>query len=368
MKIERVDLIQIRMRLKAPFETSYGRQSELDKLIIKVYTHDETAYSECTVGNQPLDSYETLETAKYILKSFIIPSIMGSELRGPDHYWEKIARFRGHPMAKAAMENAIWTLKAMEEGIPLAKCLGGQRDKILSGVSIGIQNSTEELIERIASYLSQGYPKVKIKIKPGKDVNTIEEVRHHFPDITLMVDANNAFSLNHMETLEAMDQFNLLMIEQPLGHDDMVDHSRLQAKLETPICLDESINSPSAARVAAALHACRIINIKQGRVGGLTQALEVHNIAQANGMGVWCGGMLETGIGRAVNVAIATLPNFIYPSDISASDRYWERDLIDPPFAINPDGTIDVPSEPGLGVKVNEAVLDRFTVEQEIIR
>ena len=368
MKIERVDLIQIRMRLKAPFETSYARLSELDKLILKVYTPDGIAYSECTAGNQPLYSYETFDTAKYILKRFIIPTIMGMELRGPEHYWEKIGRFRGHPMAKAAMENAIWTLKAMEDGIPLAKCLGGQRDKILSGVSIGIQYNTKELIERIASYLSQGYPRIKIKIKPGKDVNTIEEVRHQFPDITLMVDANNAFSLNHMETLEAMEQFHLLMIEQPFEHDNMLDHARLQATLKTPICLDESIHSPSAARVAAALQACRIINIKQGRVGGLTQALEVHHIAQANGMGVWCGGMLETGIGRAVNVAVATLPNFIYPSDISASDRYWERDLIDPPFAINPDGTIDVPSGPGLGVKINEAVLDRVTVNREINR
>jgi len=368
MKIERVDLLQIRMRLKAPFETSYARLSELDKLILKVYTPDGIAYSECTAGNQPLYSYETFDTAKYILKRFIIPTIMGMELRGPEHYWEKIGRFSGHPMAKAAMENAIWTLKAMEDGIPLAKCLGGQRDKILSGVSIGIQNNTKELIERIASYLSQGYPRIKIKIKPGKDVNTIEEVRHQFPDITLMVDANNAFSLNHMETLEAMEQFHLLMIEQPFEHDNMLDHARLQATLKTPICLDESIHSPSAARVAAALQACRIINIKQGRVGGLTQALEVHHIAQANGMGVWCGGMLETGIGRAVNVAVATLPNFIYPSDISASDRYWERDLIDPPFAINPDGTINVPSGPGLGVKINEAVLDHVTVDREIIR
>jgi O-succinylbenzoate synthase len=265
------------------------------------------------------------------------------------------------------MENAIWTLKAMEEGFSLATVLGGQRDKILSGVAIGIQTSTEEIIELIATYLSQGYPRVKIKIKPGKDVNTLEEVRHHFPDITLMVDANSAFSLNHMETLQAMDQFHLLMIEQPLGHDNMVDHARLQTKMETPICLDESIGSPSAALVATALNACRIINIKQGRVGGLTPALKVHDIAQAHGMGVWCGGMLETGIGRAVNVAIATLPNFIYPSDISASDRYWEKDLIDPPFTINPDGTIDVPSEPGLGVKVNEAVLDRVTIGREKI-
>jgi len=368
MKIERVDIIHIRMNLVSPFQTSYGQDYEMDKIILKVYTPDLIAYSECVAEGYPYYAYETVGTVSEILKKFILPSVMGINLRGPEDCWEKISKFRGHPMAKAAIENAVWILKALEEGKPLRMLLGGEKDRVAAGVPIGIQDQEEKLIERIGSYLGKGYPRVKIKIKPGKDLAVVEAVRKQFPDITLMVDANNAYSLNNLEILKALDPYRLLMIEQPLAYDDIVDHAKLQSQMDTPICLDESIHGPYYARIAAELKACRIINIKQGRVGGLAPACEVNRIAQAEGIGVWCGSMLETGIGQAVNLALATLPNFVYPNDIHESELFWVKDLIDPPFTLNSDGTISVPSEPGLGVKVNEDVLEYFTVAREVIR
>jgi len=368
MKVERVDLIVLRMSLITPFETSNIRQSELEKLILKVYTPDVTTYSECVAESLPYYSPETIGTSKDILKHNILPLLMGKDIRGPDEYLKIVAPIKGHPMAKAAIENALWIIQAVEQGESLAIRIGGEKKKIVSGVSIGIQKHTEQLIELIAAYLDKGYPRIKIKIKPGKDVKVLEEVRKHFPDISLMVDANNAYSLLDMATLKAMDEYDLLMIEQPLAYDDFVDHATLREQIKTPICLDESIASPSSARSAIALNACQIINIKQGRVGGLSQAKKVYDIAGSCNKGVWCGGMLETGIGRAVNVALASLQNFNYPSDISASSRYWERDIIDPEFMINSDGTLDVPAGPGLGVEINEKILNRFVLDRETIR
>jgi o-succinylbenzoate synthase len=368
MRIERVDMIHIRMHLVSPFETSYGQDYEMNKIILKVYTPDSTAYSECVAEGYPYYAYETVGTVGEILKKFILPSVMGIDLQGPEECWEKISRFRGHPMAKAGIENAIWILQALEEGKPLWRLLGGNKDRVVSGVSIGIQDHVEKLIELIGLYLSKGYPRIKLKIKPGKDLAVVEAVRKQFSDINLMVDANNAYCLNDLKTLKALDQYHLLMIEQPLAYDDIVDHAKLQARMDTPICLDESIHGPYYARVATELNACRIINIKQGRVGGLVPAREVHNIARAAKIGVWCGGMLETGIGQAVNLALATLPNFIYPNDICESELLWARDLVDPPITLNSDGTISVPSEPGLGVKVNEDTLERYMVGREVIR
>jgi o-succinylbenzoate synthase len=368
MKIERVDLIHIRMNLVSPFQTSYGQDFEMDKIVLKVYTPDVFAYSECVAEGYPYYAYETVGTVSEILRKFILPSVMGINLRGPEDCWEKISKFRGHPMAKAAVENAVWILKALEEGKPLGKLLGGEKDRVVAGVPIGIQDHVGKLIERIGLYLSKGYPRVKIKIKPGKDLAVVDAVRKQFPDIPLMVDANNAYSLSDLKTLKSLDAYRLLMIEQPLAYDDMVDHAKLQSQMDTPICLDESIHGPYDARIAAELNACRIINIKQGRVGGLAPACEVHKIAQDKGIGVWCGSMLETGIGQAVNLAIASLPNFVYPNDIHESELFWVKDLIDPPVTLNSDGTISVPSEPGLGVKVNEEVLEHFTVAREVIR
>jgi O-succinylbenzoate synthase len=368
MKIERADIIHIRMNLVSPFQTSYGEDYEMDKIVLKVYTPDMIAYSECVAEGYPYYAYETVGTVSEILRKFILPSVMGIHLSGPEECWEKISRFRGHPMAKAAVENAVWILKALEEGKPLGKLLGGEKDRVPAGVPIGIQDHVEKLIELIGLHLRKGYPRVKIKIKPGKDLDVVEAVRKQFPDITLMVDANNAYSLSDLKTLKALDPYRLLMIEQPLAYDDIVDHAKLQSQMDTPICLDESIHGPYYARIAAELNACRIINIKQGRVGGLAPACEVHKIAQDKGIGVWCGSMLEMGIGQAVNLAIASLPNFVYPNDIHESELFWVKDLIDPPVTLNSDGTISVPSEPGLGVKVNEDVLEHFTVGREVIR
>jgi O-succinylbenzoate synthase len=368
MKIERVDLIHLRMNLVSPFETSYGQDFEMDKLILKAYSSGLVAYSECVAEGYPFYAYETVGTAGEILRKFILPSVMGIELRGPEDCWERISRFRGHPMAKAAVENASWILRGLEEGKPLAKLLGGERERVVAGVPIGIQKDAGKLIELIGSYLKKGYPRVKIKIKPGKDLAVVEAVRREFPRVQLMVDANNAYSLDEFNTLKALDSYGLLMVEQPLAHDDIVDHAKLQSRMETPICLDESIHGPYEARVAAELKACRIINIKQGRVGGLLPAREIHRIAEDRSMGVWCGSMLETGIGQAVNLALAALPNFVYPNDIHESELFWEKDLVDPPVVLNSDGTVTVPAKPGLGVEVDEDALDHFTVAREVIR
>jgi o-succinylbenzoate synthase len=367
MKVERVDLIVVRMSLVSPFETSNTRHSELEKLILKVYTPDGTAYSECVAGSLPLYSPETIGTSKDILRNNILPLLKGKDIRGPDEYLKVVAPIKGHPMAKAAMENALWILQAIKDGESLAMKIGGEKKSIASGVSIGIQEHTEELIEMIDSYLDKGYQRIKIKIKPENDIRVLEEVRKHFPHISLMVDANNAYSLLDIAILKVMDNYDLLMIEQPLAYDDLVDHATLGTQVKTPICLDESIASPSSARSAIALNACQIINIKQGRVGGLLEAKKVYDIAVRFNKGIWCGGMLETGIGRAVNLAFASLQDFNYPSDISASARYWERDIIDTEFMLNTDGTIDVPTGPGLGVEINEKILNRFVLGRETI-
>jgi len=368
MRIERVDLIFVRMPLVSPFETSNNRVSELDKLLLKVYTPEWSVYSECTADPRPFYSYETVGTAALILKEVLLPEILGKNLEGPATYVKMTARFRGHPMAKAAVENALWVLSALEQGKPLAALLGGEKQSVASGVSVGIQDKAEDLVRSIAAYLDEGYRRVKIKIKPGKDLSVVEAVRRSYPSLPLMVDANGAYRLSDRALFEALDEQGLMMIEQPLSPDDIMGHAKLQARVKTPLCLDESIQNPYFARIAAELGACRIINVKQGRVGGLSAAQEVHDVARANNMGVWCGGMLETGIGRAVNVALASLPNFVYPNDISASNRYWERDIIDPPFSLNPDGTIDVPSGAGLGVTVDERALARVTLAREVIR
>lgn len=368
MKIERVDFIQLKIPIVGHFETSYNRRYDSDKLILKFYTPDFTAYTECVAGTALGYSYETINTARVVLKEHLLPVIMGRDLNGPEDFWPLIGRFRGHPMSKAAVENVLWILKAMEENTSLAKLIGNNKDRVTAGVSIGIQDSAEELVAKAGEYLDLGYPKIKMKIKPGVDVERVAAMRKAYPDIKLMVDANNAYSLDDMDILNQLDQFGLLMIEQPLAYEDIHDHAKLQAQMKTPICLDESIHGPYFARVAVETNACRIINIKQGRVAGLARAKEVHDICQKAGIGVWCGGMFETGIGRALIVALAGLDNFIYPSDISASNRYYPRDIVDPEFTLNADGTISVPRGPGLGVEVNEKVMDGYTVAREVVR
>jgi O-succinylbenzoate synthase len=368
MRIERVDLIQLKIPMVGHFETSYGRRYDADKLILKFYTPDFVTYTECAAGTALGYSYETIGTAREVLKSYLLPAIMCCDLEGPEDFWKLCSRFRGHPMAKAAVENALWIIKALETNQSLAKLLGNEKDRVKSGVSIGIQDTAEELVDLTAQYLAKGYPRIKMKIKPGTDVSRVEAMRKAYPDIDLMVDANNAYTLEDIETLKALDRYGLIMIEQPLAYDDIFDHAKLQPELNTPICLDESIHGPYFARVAIETQACRIINIKQGRVAGLTMAKEVHDVCRQGAIGVWCGGMLETGVGRAVLVALAGLPNFIYPNDISASERYYPRDIVDPEFTLNPDGTISVPQGPGLGVEINEKVMDGYTMAREVIR
>jgi len=307
-------------------------------------------------------------TALEVLRQNIIPAVMGREISDPLEFHQLCKGFRGHPMAKASVENAFWIYKALEKKQSLAELLGNQKDRLIAGAGIGIQSTPEALVKLVDQYLEEGYTKIKVKIKPGQDLKYVAAVRKSHPQIALMVDANNAYSLDDIDTMKALDEFDLLMIEQPLAYDDIYYHAKLQSQLKTPIGLDESINGPYFAQLAIELKACGCINIKQCRVAGLARAREIHDICADAGIGVWCGGMLETGIGRAILLALSGLPNFTYPMDIGASDKYFFQDIVEPEFKLNSDGTLSVPKAPGLGVEVNEEVLDRYTVAREVIR
>ena len=363
MKIERVEHFYVRMQLKQFFETSFGRDEFSDKIIVAVYADGLVGWGEAPVDPHPFYSAETADTCWMIQRDFLIPMLLGSTVDHATEIPARLGRVRGHQMAKAGLEAAIWDLEAQMAGISLAKLLGGTRDKINSGVSIGIQDSVPELFEKIDGYRAEGYQRIKIKIKPGWDANVVEQVRARYPEILLMVDANSAYTLADAPMLKALDGFNLLMIEQPLAYDDILDHAELQKQLRTRICLDESIHTVGRAREALALGSCKIINIKPARVGGMTHAREIHTICHEHDIPVWCGGLLESGIGRAANVAIASLPNFTLPGDTSASDRYWHEDIVEPPFTLNADGTMDVPSKPGLGVTVVRDRLDEMSAQ-----
>ena len=384
MQIERIELRLVRMLLKAPFQTSFGVEHERDCIIVSVHGGGLTGWGECVAsrglagdparseagaGGAPrldwnLYSYETTATAWHILRDFLVPQVLHQPL-SIERMVEAWRRLRGHPLARAGLEAALWDLTTQLEGIPLSRALGGTRDRAPVGVSVGIQPSYDVLVDTIDGYLAQGYRRIKIKIKPGYDVEAVKRIRAKHPDILLQVDANSAYTLADAPLFEAMDEHRLLLIEQPLGWDDIYEHSKLQPRLRTPICLDESIHSLGHARLAIELGATHVINIKAGRVGGFTESRRIHDLCQSRGVPVWCGGMLETGIGRAGNVALASLPNFTLPGDISASDRYFHEDIVDPPFTLNPDSTISVPAGPGLGVAVNHRRLDAVTVQRE---
>jgi O-succinylbenzoate synthase len=312
----------------------------------------------------PLYNEETTDTAWSVLESFIIPPLLGCEVPLPRAFAEQVGPIRRHHMAKAGLEAALWDLEAQRQRKPLARLLGGERDRIHVGVSQGIEPTLDELLARVGGYLSQGYRRIKIKIKPGWDLEPVRRIRRQFGDVLLQVDANSAYALSSASVLKALDEYNLLLVEQPLEEDDLVDHAKLQAQMRTPICLDESIVHERAARAALELHACRVINIKQARVGGLTAAVAIHDLCLGQQVPVWCGGMLETGIGRAANLALCALPNFTLPADLSASDRYFKEDLIDPPVVLNADGTITVPEGVGLGVHVVPERIERYTVRK----
>jgi O-succinylbenzoate synthase len=348
--IERLDLRLLRLPLVRHFETSFGRSYDRSFLVVRLEADAVVGWGECVADEHPYYSEETTETAWYVITSFLAPRVLGQSFGHPREIAPALAAIRGHRMAKAAVEMAAWDLYARAVGTPLWRLLGGDGRPVASGVSIGIQDTLDELVERVHVERAAGYQRIKIKIKPGWDVTAVERLRAEFGTIPLMVDANAAYTLQDAEHLAALDAFDLMMIEQPLEYDDLSDHAALQRRVRTPLCLDESIGSAKDAGVAIAQGACRIVNIKPGRVGGHAESIRVHDTCAAAGVPVWHGGMLESGIGRAHNLHLSTLPNFTLPGDIAASRRYYSEDLIDPPIEVSPDGTVPVPSGPGIGV------------------
>ncbi|MGH9492397.1 MAG: o-succinylbenzoate synthase [Terriglobales bacterium] len=368
MKIEAVVLREIRMPLVHFFETSFGRTTERRILLVTLLGEGLTAWGECVAGEDPFYSEESVETAWYAITEHLAPMLLAKEIRAGRDCSALFSRVRGHRMAKAALENALWEAEACAKGLPLWKLLGGTRREIACGVSIGIQDTVEQLLEKIATELAAGYRRIKVKCKPGWDVEVFERIRARWPEITLSCDANSAYDLDAVSHLKKFDAFRLLMIEQPLWSDDFYFHARLQKQLETPICLDEAIRNARDAEAALELGACRIVNIKVGRVGGFSEAIRVHDVCRARGVPVWCGGMLESGIGRAHNVALSTLENFSLPGDVSASRRYWKEDIIEPEVEVRPDGMIAVPSEAGPGYRVREDLVERLTARKQTLR
>ena len=362
MKIESITLHHISMPLVAPFETSFGRETVRECILIVAQAEGLTGYGECVASRDPGYSYETTGTAWHILKDFIAPQVLGKDIHDANDFQKRVEGIRGHHLAKAAVEMALWDLLGKRDGKSLKEMFGGTREKVEVGVSIGIQESASALVRTVASYLEKGYRRVKIKIKPGREVDETSAVRNTYPELRLQVDANSAYTLESASALKPLDELDLLLIEQPLFEDDIWDHRKLQAEFKTPICLDESIVSPRHARYALEMEACRIINIKPARVGGLSQGIAIHDGCMAQSVPVWCGGMLETGVGRASNLALASLPGFVLPGDISASDRYYQRDITNERFVLNDDSTIDVPNGHGLGVTIDEDALKKFTL------
>lgn len=364
MRIERIELRVLRLPLVRFFETSFGRISDRVFVLVTVEEEGAIGIGECVADESPFYSAETTATAWHIISRFINPRVLGRTFSHPADLFPALEMIRGHQMAKAAVEMAAWDLFAHQRGLPLSSVLGGTRSSIESGVSIGIQDSLEQLAERVEIERAAGYRRIKIKIKPGWDIEAVRLVRARLGGVPLMVDANGAYRLADVARLRALDEYNLLMIEQPLEYDDIRDHAQLQAQLATPVCLDESIHSLRNAAEAIALDACRVINIKPGRVGGHQQAIALHDLAARHRIPVWHGGMLESGIGRAHNIHLATLPNFTLPGDIAASARYYAPDLIDPEIVVCPDGTVAVPTGPGIGVNVIEERVDAATIDR----
>jgi O-succinylbenzoate synthase len=362
MKIERITLRELRMRLKAPFETSFGVTQQRRILLVEVVVDGVTGCGEITTLETPSYNSETTDTAWNVFSDYIAPLVVGQNVSTAEELPRLLEPIRGHHMAKAGVENALWHAEAEQKAIPLWKLLGGRQQEITCGVSLGIRENPESLLHKVEEELACGYRRIKLKIKPGKDLDFIAAVRNKFPDILLSVDANSAYRLEDTEHLRKFDAFNLLMIEQPLEWDDIYSHARLQPKIRTAICLDECINNDRHAVGAIESGACQIVNIKLGRVGGHTSARKVHNACRERGVRVWCGGMLESGVGRAHNIAMSTLPGFTLPGDVSASQRYWSQDIIEPEVEVSPDGTITAPNGSGLGYEMNRALINRLTV------
>ncbi len=362
MRIDAIEIHHISMPLVHRFETSKHVEQDRECLLIHVEGDGHEGWGECVAQRVPWYSYESIGTAWHVLEDFLVPAVLGQQLEAPAEFPERVMGIKGHPMAKAGLELALWDLAGQIEGEPLAEMLGGERTRVEVGVSIGIQDDVGTLLDVVRDHLNEGYRRVKLKIKPGTDLEYVQAVREAHPDLQLQVDANAAYDATQSKIFEDMDRFNMMLIEQPFQEDDLQAHAELQARVSTPICLDESIDSVTMAGQALDLDACRIINIKAGRVGGLTEAVKIHDLCSARDIPVWCGGMLETGIGRASNLALASLPGFTLPGDISATDRYYEVDVANPRFELNLDGTIDVPTGPGLGVDIDRNALGNFTL------
>jgi len=367
MRVGKITLREINLPLIAPFETSFGQTSLRRILLVEADADGVAGWGESTAGEDPYYSYETVETAWHIIRDFLWPMLKGKEFASASKVWDLVAQVRGHNMAKGGLETAIWDAEAKQKNLPLAKLLGGVREEIPCGVSVGIQPTIEGLIAKVEKELAAGYQRIKIKIKPGMDVEPARALRERFPRIRLMVDANSAYRLENAPLLKQLDAFYLIMIEQPLGWNDIYSHAQLQRQLDTPLCLDECIEDIEHARAAIEIGACRIINLKLGRVGGHTAARRIHDLCQAKSIPVWCGGMLESGIGRAHNIAMSTLANFTLPGDVSASRRYWDEDIIEPEVEVTRQGTIRVPTAAGIGYRPRLDRIDSLTRRLEVL-
>ncbi|HEU4871637.1 MAG TPA: o-succinylbenzoate synthase [Pyrinomonadaceae bacterium] len=361
LKIDGVELRLIRLPLLEPFETSFGKIDSRLIFLVCLQAGGLQGWGEVVASEEPLYSYETVRTALHVIEDFFGPALLTEPIQDLDDLARRLSPFRGHNMAKAGLELAYMDLLARMNQQSLSTLIGGERERVAVGVSLGIQPTLSKLLQRVEKYLSLGYQRIKLKIKPGWDIDVVDEVRRRHPDILLSVDANSAYTLEDRDHLKKLDDFDLLMIEQPLQNDDLVDHARLQKLMNTPLCLDESIISERHARMALDLESCRIINIKVGRVGGYSQVLGIHDLCVSRQVPVWCGGMLESGIGRAHNIALASLKGFTLPGDISASSRYFERDIITPGVVVDGDGTVAVPGGPGLGFEVDLNFIERRT-------
>jgi O-succinylbenzoate synthase len=361
MRVEQITLRHIKMPYRSPFQTSRWIENDRECVIVEARAAGLIGWGECTASAVPSYSYESTRTNWHVLEDFLAPAVLAADLADIPAYRAAVEFISGHPMAKAGLEMALWDLFAQRAGVSLQKLLGGSGDRVKVGVSVGLQASPDKLLEVVNGYLADGYRRIKLKIKPGRDVSEVGIIRRHHPDLLLQADGNSVYRLGHAEHLKALDEFDLLLLEQPLGDDDIIDHARLQPELRTPVCLDESIHSVDHARWALELGACRIINIKPGRVGGMHEARRIHDYCLARGAPVWMGGMLETGIGRAANLAVASLPSFTLPGDISASLRYYFEDIIETPFTLNSDSTLSVPQGVGLGVTVSLPALEKVT-------
>jgi len=368
MRIEAITLRKLRMRLRTPFEASFGVIRDRDVVLVEVIADGVTGWGEVTATPEPIFTYESAATAALVIRNYLVPQIVGKSVVSAADVQGLLSGVRGHEMAKASIENALWDIEAQQKSVALAQLVGGTREEIACGVSIGMQASPEVLVEKVRTEVQAGYQRIKIKVCPGRDLDCIRAVRTAFPKILLSIDANSAYTLDQVDHLKRFDEFDLLMIEQPLWWDDIFWHAKLARQLKTPLCLDEPIRHARDAQVAIEMGAAKVINIKLGRVGGHSEAREVQAVCLENKVHAWCGGMLESGIGRAHNIAVSSLPGYTLPGDVSASKRYWDEDLIEPEVEVSSKGTIPVPTAPGLGYRVRAELIERLTLEKETWR